>query len=140
MYGKNEISYLQKEEDNLNTLAAVLLKTNTTLDKRIEIGKVLADNNLETVKTLKYTDCKYKILTMGSDFDIGQRVPIKLIYSEESYDCKTHSSVKGRIDGLSKLYNAHMSDFVEGAVFKVTYIASTNEVILKKIDDEENTK
>lgn len=59
---------------------------------------------LETIKTLNNTDVKYKICTFGSGFNIELGIQVIIKFGGRECEGKTHSSVKGRIGGLSCLY------------------------------------
>ena len=56
-------------------------------------------------KVISETDIKYNICTFGAKFHIGFGVPVTIRMKDQDYSFKTHNKVKGRIDGMKKLYS-----------------------------------
>lgn len=62
------------------------------------------DEVLTTEHILTPTEPKYKIFTFGPTLHIGFGVPVTVCYNGQSYEGKTHSISKGRVDGMGKLF------------------------------------
>lgn len=90
-----------------------------------------ADHDLSVEKTVGNTDMKYNICTLGAKFHIGFRVPVTIRMGGNAYACKTHATIKGRIDGMKKLYTEN--GIKVGDVLRGTYLAETREMILEKL-------
>lgn len=86
--------------------------------------------DLYAEKEIGNTDIKYNICTFGSKFHIGFGVPVTISINGKTYDCKTHNSVKGRIDGMKKLYTDN--DIIRGDILTAEFYAHDNLIILKK--------
>lgn len=89
-----------------------------------------AGGDLHTVKTLGTTDIKYNICTFGSAFDIGAGVPVTLEMGGRRYERKMHSTAKGRVDGMKKLYADHGLGL--GDVLEARYVAAEGTIYLAK--------
>lgn len=91
----------------------------------------IADHDLETEKVLGKTDIKYNICTFGANFHIGFGVQLIIKINGYKYNCKTHKSSKGRIDGMKKIY---MDNNIKlGDRLYARYSAAQNVLFLKKI-------
>lgn len=82
-------------------------------------------------RVLGPTDCKYKILCAGKEFDLGVGRPITVLWNGKRYTAKMHTKTKGRIDGLARLYSD--ADFQEGDELELTFEESTQTVIIEHI-------
>ncbi|SHM72160.1 hypothetical protein SAMN05660826_01767 [Caldanaerovirga acetigignens] len=64
-----------------------------------------------TIHTLTETQVKFGILTLGAKSSVGKVMPlgeeIIIDYYGEKITAKTHRTVKGRIDGLTRFYLSH---------------------------------
>ena len=81
-------------------------------------------------KTIGNTDIKYNIITLGAKFHIGFNEAVTICIENNKYELKTHKTVKGRIDGLKKLYTEN--NILFGDVLKVTYYKDNNIIYLEK--------
>lgn len=91
----------------------------------------IVDHDLETEKVLGKTDINYNICTFGANFHIGFGVQLIIEINGYRYNCKTHKSSKGRIDGMKKIYvdnNIKLGDRLYAR-----YSAAQNVIFLKKI-------
>lgn len=88
-----------------------------------------SEQDLYVVKTIGDTDIKYNICTFGAKFHIGFGVPITIKINDYVYSFNMHKTVKGRIDGMKKLYAENHVEL--GTVLKATYNAKKQEIILK---------
>ncbi|MDO4268216.1 MAG: P-loop NTPase fold protein [Eubacteriales bacterium] len=115
----------------------VLRQSTTTNNTAVtsKSGKAEVTEDIEGEKTLTPTDKKYKILCLGSKFQLGYGKEISVAYEGENYKAKMHRTAIGRIDGLSGLYNDNKADFEkDGEIrFHVQYKAAERKVILTKI-------
>jgi hypothetical protein len=90
-----------------------------------------SSNDLFTEKTIGETDIKYNICTFGSKFHIGFGVPITIRINNRTYPARTHTSAKGRVDGMKKIYAEN--DIRLGDKLSAYYTASSGIVDLRKI-------
>ena len=79
-------------------------------------------------RLLNRTDEQYKIICFGTKCELAQVLPqgqyINVIFNgNEEYNARVHSSTKGRIDGLSQLYNKWK--LPEGTLIEGTYTPET---------------
>lgn len=86
------------------------------------------------VHILKATQVKFGILTLGGK-KLGKIIPcqkqINLYIDGKFYGVvSTHKQVKGRIDGLTKLYKEYASQLYEGKEIFVTYKPKENSLFL----------
>lgn len=69
------------------------------------------DEDIITKHTLTETQVKFGILTLGAKSSVGRMLPlgeeITIDYYGEKIPAKTHRTVRGRIDGLTKFYSRH---------------------------------
>ena len=79
-----------------------------------------------TVRKLGATDIKYKIICAGSKFHIGFNQPVVVEYKGKSYQAKMHSTSKGRIDGLGKMFSDF--SFSEGQELTLSYDSLSNSI------------
>lgn len=86
---------------------------------------------LETIKTLGPTDIKYNICTFGVKFNLGCGRRLRFSINGKEYLCKTHNSVKGRVDGMKKLFSENALQ--QGDTLQARYYADSDMVFLKKI-------
>ena len=96
--------------------------------KNTEGNKTMADLKVE--KVIGNTDVKYNICTFGSKFHIGFGVQVTIEINGKTYECKTHNSVKGRIDGMKKLFTEN--DIKLGDCIDACYYKDENRVVLVK--------
>lgn len=80
-------------------------------------------------RKLGATDVNYKIICAGSSFDIGLDQFVRVEYNGRMYQAKMHSKTKGRIDGLTQLYNDF--PFYEGQELQLSYDKRTNTVTIE---------
>ena len=88
--------------------------------------------DLYVEKKIGNTDIKYNICTFGAKFHIGFGRTVKITMNGKEYDCKTHNSAKGRIDGLKKLFAEN--EIKSGDVIRAEYYAGQNLIVLRKED------
>lgn len=88
-----------------------------------------SQSDLQVTKTINNTDVQYKICTFGSKFHIGFGVPVTIEYNGHKYECKTHNSTKGRIDGLGQLYKDN--NISVGDVLRASYSYEKSTITLK---------
>lgn len=81
-------------------------------------------------KTIGKTDVDYNICTFGAKFHIGFGVPVTIEIGGRSYSCRTHKSVKGRIDGMKKLYAEHGIGL--GDVLRASYTAADQTIRIER--------
>lgn len=74
---------------------------------------------LEVEKSLTATNINYGILTLGSKFHIGFGIPVSVVFNGSCYSGKTHSTSKGRVDGLRQLFSDHV--LAQGDVLRARY-------------------
>ncbi|MCR5022749.1 MAG: hypothetical protein K6A90_00230 [Lachnospiraceae bacterium] len=79
-------------------------------------------------RKLGKTDVQYKIICAGSEFDIGADKIVTVCFRGQSYSAKMHKSTKGRIDGLSKLYNDFPGVFTLDNEIDLEYDEEKSEV------------
>ena len=77
------------------------------------------------------TNLNYGILTMGSRFHIGFGVPVTVFLDDGIYSGKTHSTAKGRVDGLKQLFTD--SALALGDVLRARYVASEGAIYLYRL-------
>lgn len=87
--------------------------------------------DLEAEKALTATNLNYGILTMGSRFHIGFGVPVTVFLDDGIYSGKTHSTAKGRVDGLKQLFTD--SALALGDVLRARYVASEGAIYLYRL-------
>lgn len=90
--------------------------------------------DLHTVKTLGATDIKYNICTFGSAFHMGFGVPVTIEMGGVRYERKTHSTGKGRVDGLKQLYQDQ--GLALGDTLDARYDAAERTIHLVKLDPQ----
>lgn len=88
--------------------------------------------DLTVEKVIGNTDVKYNICTFGSKFHIGFDVPVTIRMNGKEYSAKSHKSVKGRIDGMKKLYSENGIEL--GDKLRVTYYSGIREIHLERIN------
>ena len=88
-------------------------------------------DDLYTTKTIGQTDIKYNICTFGAKFHIGFGVPVVININGKSYSCKMHNSVKGRIDGMKKIYDDNNIQL--GDELKASYSAVDQVITLELV-------
>lgn len=71
------------------------------------------------------TQLKYGILTLGARTRMGQEIPLGKVIDiklndKEPIQIKTHRAIKGRIDGLTRVYAEH-PELIEGAEVEVSF-------------------
>lgn len=88
-------------------------------------------HDLVVEKTIGQTDIRYNICTFGSKFHIGFGVSVTIIINGNTYQCRTHNTAKGRIDGMKRLYAEN--GIGVGDVLRATYVAESHEILLEKI-------
>ena len=97
-------------------------------DKRVEDSQALSDLSVE--KVIGKTDIKYNICTFGAKFHIGFGRVVTIQINGKTYEGKTHNSVKGRIDGMKKLFVEN--DIKLGDHIVAKYYENENYVLLIK--------
>lgn len=99
------------------------------LDIQGDVKKKIIKNNWNR-HTIGKTEEKYNIITLGSKgygklIPIDNDINIEIYYNdkliEELNGIKTHSTKRGRIDGLSKIYKKYNSLFREEETFSYKY-------------------
>lgn len=97
-----------------------IISCNPSISKRMII---------DPKKTIEHkmtkTQIKFGILTLGSRNDVGQNIPlgkeISLIINDgEPIQVTTHKSVRGRVDGLTRIY-AEYPELTEDKEVKVSF-------------------
>lgn len=120
------------KESEINKFKMILNISATTNNiqssKQARSPELLDDYKKE--KTINNTDIKYKICTLGSDFNIGCGKKIDIEYNGKSYSGKMHNSSKGRIDGMTTLYKENNISLGDVLVFE--YILEKNKIIISK--------
>lgn len=127
--GKLEINLVIEydiDKDDINLVASdVKLNSKSIVEKKIEIEHKISE-----------TQFKFGILTLGARSDIGKLLPlateIKIKVNGEYYTNKkisTHKSVRGRIDGLTDMYNCY-PELKVGSTIKVEFDRSNKELII----------
>lgn len=91
---------------------------------------VQSNADLVAEKEIGPTDIKYSICTLGAKFHIGFGVPVTVQINGKSYNCKTHTSSKGRIGGMGKVYSKN--NIVLGDTIQAAYSAKDNIITLMK--------
>ena len=111
-----------------------------------ELSLVSSDTKLKSASIIKKkisiehqiseTQYKFGILTLGAKNEIGKVLPlsteIKIIVNGEYYKNKTiisHKSVRGRIDGLTDMYNCNPELKVGSSVY-IIYDPDTKELMI----------
>ncbi|MCI8659022.1 MAG: sel1 repeat family protein [Lachnospiraceae bacterium] len=89
------------------------------------------ETDLYTEKKIGETDVKYNICTFGSKFHIGFGISVVLIINGRQYNCKTHNTVKGRMDGMKKLYDDN--GIILGDVLRAEYSAADRSIRITKL-------
>ena len=116
--------------NNVNKIKEILTVSSSTnnviIRKQNGTAELIQDTEIE--KTIGNTDMKYKILTCGSKFNIGQNQPITLVYNQKEYVAKMHSTAKGRIDGLKSFYTD--STLKEGDKCTLKYVFAEKKVYI----------
>lgn len=84
--------------------------------------------DLEAEKALTATNLNYGILTMGAPFHIGFGVPVTVVFGSSRYAGKTHSTSKGRVDGVKRLFTDH--SLAQGDVVRARYAAAEGVIYL----------
>lgn len=110
--------------DNFNELEISLASVDIQREKR--------DETFVVEKQIGNTDVKYNICTFGSKFHIGFGVQVVIKINGKEYLVKSHNTVKGRIDGMKKLYSEN--DIVLGDKLKAVYISELKEIRLEKMN------
>ncbi|MBD5545507.1 MAG: toll/interleukin-1 receptor domain-containing protein [Lachnospiraceae bacterium] len=107
------------------------IKTSQSKVKKSYQNLPSCQTNLKVTKTLNNTDVKYKICTFGSEFNIESGIKVTIEFGGRRYEGKTHSSTKGRIDGLSRLYKENQLGV--GEVLSACYLHEQKTIKLKRI-------
>lgn len=102
-----------------------------SVNKNTTTNREGTDQDLYVDKKIGDTDVKYNICTFGSKFHIGFGVPVTIQINGNTYQCKTHNTAKGRIDGMKKLYAEN--NIALGDVLKATYSAEDKAIRIEKI-------
>jgi hypothetical protein len=89
--------------------------------------------NLYTEKTIGETDIKYSICTLGAKFHIGFGMPVLIRVNQNTYSAKTHKTVKGRVDGMKKVYVENGIGL--GDRLRVSYLADEGVIELVPTKD-----
>lgn len=89
---------------------------------------------MKVEKVLGHTDVTYKIICAGKDFDIGAGESIVVSMNGKQYKAKMHSKSKGRIDGLTALYNDNSLSV--GDLLELEYNIFLNTIFIKKINED----
>lgn len=125
-----KVSPLREAWFNSDLPACVIADYEDKIEKNV-VDRRKTDCDLIVEKIIGETDMKYNICTFGAKFHIGFGVQILININGRTYECKTHNSVKGRIDGMKKLY-------VENGVglgnrLKASYFGEDKLIILQKL-------
>ncbi|WP_461810954.1 tetratricopeptide repeat protein [Faecalimonas sp.] len=96
-------------------------------EKKDNRGEAMRQD-LFVVKIIGDTDVKYNICTFGAKFHIGFGVPITIKINGNVYSFKMHNTVKGRIDGMKKLFTENNIEL--GTVLNASYDAENHELNL----------
>ena len=116
--------YMNKDFEKTDFLQCI--ENNCSRDEASKLN-----TNLEIEKVIGNTDIKYNICTFGSKFHIGFGVPVKIVIGNNVYNCKTHNSAKGRIDGMKKLFLEN--SICLGDRLHATYSDEENTIYLEKL-------
>lgn len=94
-------------------------------------GSCSTGGDITAIKQIGNTDITYGIITFGAKFHIGFDMITTLEINGKSYPCKTHKTVKGRIDGLKAMYA--QNNIGLGDMLQATYHSSLNVITVVKI-------
>ncbi len=83
---------------------------------------------LKIKRKLGTTEVQYKIICAGSKFDLGADKTVTVCFRGQSYSAKTHKSVKGRIDGLTKMYRDYPEVFALNNEIELEYDEAKNVI------------
>lgn len=76
---------------------------------------------------------KYGLISLGKNSDITKHLQpgkaISVIYDENEYQGKVHSSVAGRIDGLTKMYKENL-ELKAKTSMEINYLLGQNKIII----------
>lgn len=102
-----------------------------TQDKLIERIESKSNSTIEFVVAVTESFYKYGLISLGKNSKItGYLKPgnaITVIYDKNEYHGKVHSSVAGRIDGLTKLYKEH-PELKERGSLEIKCMLKQNEI------------
>lgn len=87
---------------------------------------IITHRKIDKHHVISATEARFGILTLGANFKkthgLPLNHPISLVFEGKTYEnIKTHKSVSGRIDGLTRFYNESKLD--EGIELLVDYDA-----------------
>ncbi|MBR0283423.1 MAG: hypothetical protein IJQ81_17820 [Oscillibacter sp.] len=89
---------------------------------------------MEVERQLVASENGYRILLLGAKFaqecDLQQGKPVTVAYKGKTYETKMHSEQKGRVDGLTSMYEDFPDRFQEGDSIQAIYDPSTNTIVL----------
>ena len=109
-----------------------IISCNPSISNKVEI---------DAKKTIRHkltkTQVKFGILTLGSKNDVGQNIPlgesIRLVFNEdEPITITSHKTIRGRIDGLTRIYSEH-PELVEDMVVEVSFDISNLTLTIKTV-------
>lgn len=92
------------------------------------------------IHLINETQERYSILTFGKSMPFPPNQEMTLVVEEDSYDktkeykIKSHSTVKGRIDGLRKIYLNHPSVLAVGEYCEAVYDIESNVLTIRKAE------
>ena len=87
--------------------------------------------DMTTQKKITAADVKYNICSMGAKFHVGFGVQLTITIDGKRYPCKSHNSIKGRIDGLKRFYIEN--DIAVDTLFIAEYSAEQRIITLKNV-------
>lgn len=120
---KGDIANLEATQDALNHRLSQTVKS--------DMPESVNNSTIKILVAVTESFYKYGLLSLGKNSEITKHLhpgnTISVICGENEYHGKVHSSVAGRIDGLTKMYKEN-SELVEKPSMEIKYVLGQNKI------------